>query len=274
MLNVHTRFGDETDEGWPFQKVAENERVGRDAYRAGQPESANPFTDPFDRAQWTVGYKAAAADRVWSSPLVEALIVSSARLAVGFVVSIIIGAFIGALAWRFTAVDDFIGPVLLGLQTLPSVCWVPLAIVASGFTETSILFVLTLGSFSAVAIALRDGLRAIPPLYQQAGRMMGARSWRLYWYVLLPASLPALATSLRQGFSFAWRSLMGAELILTAIPRQGLGMRLSVARDTAGDVSTVMALLIIMILIGMLTDKWVFARIQRAISARFGLVAR
>jgi len=76
------------------------------------------------------------------------------------------------------------------------------------------LLLLVMGSFAAVAISLRDGLRVIPPLYPRAGLMLGAKGWRLYRYVLLPASLPAMATSLRQGFSFAWRSLMGAELIL------------------------------------------------------------
>src|SRR6185436_13582705 len=101
----------------------------------------------------------------WNSNLVQGLIVSSLRLAAGFAVSILIGAIIGALAWRFAAIDDFIGPVLLGIQTLPSICWIPLAIIFFGINEWGILFVLAMGSFSAVAIALRDGLRSIPPLF-------------------------------------------------------------------------------------------------------------
>src|SRR6185295_3592340 len=117
------------------------------------------------------------------------------------------------LIWRIAVVDRFLGPLFLGFQTLPSVCWVPLAVGLFSFSEAGVIFVLMMGSFFAIAIALRDGLRTIPPLYQRAGLMLGARGWRLYRYVLLPASMPALASSLRQGFSFAWRSLMGAEFV-------------------------------------------------------------
>jgi NitT/TauT family transport system permease protein len=284
LLQIQTRFGEPVSTpGWPRQELSEPERAGLAAYRAGQPASANPYAqkpgepelsynEARKEAQWERGYQDGTKN-IFNSPLVEALLVSSVRLGAGFALSIVLGAVIGVLAWRFQPIDDFLGPVLLGIQTLPSICWVPLAMIFFGITEQGILFVLAMGSFSAVAIALRDGLRAIPPLYQQAGRMMGARGWRLYLHVLLPASLPALATSLRQGFSFAWRSLMGAELILTAINFKGLGYRLTIARD-APAVEQVIALLLIMILIGMLTDRWIFAKLQKRISQRFGLLPR
>src|SRR6185369_5744518 len=147
----------------------------------------------------------------------------------------------------------------LGLQTLPSVCWVPLAILFYGLNETAVMFVLVMGSFSAIAIALRDGLTAMPPLYRRAGLMLGASGWKLYRYVLLPASLPAFATSLRQGFSFAWRSLLGAELIL-AVEHKGLGFLLATGRDFA-DVAQVVAVMIVMVMIGMLADRWIFAKL-------------
>src|SRR6185369_6665169 len=132
------------------------------------------------------------------------------------------------------SLDEFLGPVFLGLQTLPSVCWVPLAILTFGINEKAILFVLVMGSFFAIAISLRDGLRTIPPVFRKAGLMLGASGWRLYRYVLLPASLPALASSLRQGFSFAWRSLLGAELIITAKVSHGIGFLLDEARNLSG----------------------------------------
>src|SRR5258706_4114682 len=141
--------------------------------------------------------------------------------------------------WRWKAVLDFLGPPLLGVQTLPSVCWVPMAVLVLGINERAILFVLVMGSFAAIAISLRDGLGPIPQLYPRAGLMLGARGWRLYRYVLLPASLPALATSLRQGFSFAWRSLMGAELILM-VKLHGLGFLLQSGRDFS-DIAQVIA---------------------------------
>ena len=174
--------------------------------------------------------------------------------------------------WRIRALDEFLGPLFLGLQTLPSVCWVPLAILTLGLNERGVLFVVVMGSFFAIAIALRDGLRTIPPIYQRAGAMLGTSGWKMYRYVLLPASLPALASSLRQGFSFAWRSLMGAELIF-AVQRHGLGFLLQMGRDFA-DVAQVIAVMAIMVIIGMLADRLVFGVLEKSIHRRFGLAVQ
>lgn len=239
----------------------------------GMLEVPTAFGNPVATPGWPLlrheADPARPARHVYDSPLVVANLVSLARLAAGFGVSILVGGIAGLAMWRWTALDEFLGPPLLGVQTLPSVCWVPMAVLVLGINEQAILFVLVMGSFAAIAISLRDGLRTIPPLYPRAGLMLGARGWRLYRYVLLPASLPALATSLRQGFSFAWRSLMGAELILM-VKLHGLGFLLQSGRDFS-DIAQVIAVMIVMILIGMLADRWIFAKIQKGVQARFGL---
>ena len=212
-----------------------------------------------------ISYQPAQGDR----PLLEAIGVSLARLFVGFVLSIVLGAALGLLMWRFKTLDEFLGPLFLGLQTLPSVCCVPLAVLLLGLNEKGVLFVVVMGSFFAIAIALRDGLRTIPPIYQRAGAMLGTSGWKMYRYVLLPASLPALASSLRQGFSFAWRSLMGGELIL-AVRHHGLGFLLQTGRDFS-DVAQVVAVMIVMVVIGMMADRWCFALVEKRIHRRFGL---
>jgi NitT/TauT family transport system permease protein len=241
LLNIRTAFGDAVGPGWPRPPAA--------TARPGSVD-ANSF----------------------DSPLVHAILVSAARLLAGFCFSILLGVVLGLAMWRWEELDRFLGPLFLGMQTLPSVCWVPLAVLTFGLNERGILFVLVMGSFFAIAIALRDGLRTIPPLYQRAGLMMGARGWKLYRYVLLPASLPAMTSSLRQGFSFAWRSLMGAELIF-AVERHGLGFLLETGRNFS-DVAQVVAVLIIMVLIGMAADRWGFAKLQQRVQTRFGLAAR
>jgi NitT/TauT family transport system permease protein len=207
--------------------------------------------------------------RIVRSPLISANFVSAWRLVVGFSISIILGTVLGVLMWRWTPFDEFLRPVCLGLQTLPSVCWVPLAILVFGLNEIGILFVLVMGSTFGMAVSMRDGLKAIPPLYRRAGLMMGARKWRLYRFVLFPAGLPALASSLRQGFSFAWRSLMGAELILVA-DHQGLGFLLKTGGDNS-EISQVVAVMIVMVIIGMLADRLAFAPLERRVHTRFGL---
>lgn len=247
MLRIHTAFGNPIrTPNWPFPEE----------------EPTNSAHSSHGTWQRTI--------QVATSPLVRANLISLGRLLAGFGFSILLGGAVGLAMWRWAALDQFLGPPLLGLQTLPSVCWVPLAILLLGINERAILFVLVMGSFCAIAIALRDGLRVIPPLFPRAGLMLGARGWKLYRYVLLPASLPALATSLRQGFSFAWRSLMGAELILV-VEHHGLGFLLQNGRDFS-DVAQVVAVMIMMVVIGMLADRWLFARIQARVQARFGLV--
>jgi NitT/TauT family transport system permease protein len=208
-----------------------------------------------------------------SDTLLFALPISGLRLLVGFALSFFLGGLLGLAMWRFKKLDEFLGPLFLGLQTLPSVCWVPLAILAFHLSEKGILFVLVMGSFFAIAISLRDGLRTIPPLYKQAGLMLGAHGWKLYRYVLLPASLPALSSSLRSGFSFAWRSLMGAELLYTFVDYHGVGYLLHMGREF-NDVSQVIGVMIVMVGVGILVDRFIFARMEKKIYARFGLGSR
>jgi NitT/TauT family transport system permease protein len=272
MLNVKTAFGEPLRPRWPMPRYVPSAsgQQGAAAYHAGRKLADNPNPEySVSAGEWTRGYR--EASHTWyDSELVRANLVSAARLLTGFGLSIGLGTMLGLLMWRWRPLDEFLGPLFLGLQTLPSVCWVPLGMLTFGINETGILFVLIMGSFFAVAIAMRDGLRTIPPLYQQAGQMLGARGWRLYAYVLLPASLPALASSLRQGFSFAWRSLMGAELIMVAVNARGLGYLLSIGREQS-NIAQVVAIMIVMVMIGMAADRWLFAPLQRGISARFGL---
>lgn len=230
------------------------------------------FGEPFG-PDWPKAYQGGfgRTGEVHRGPLIVASLTSAVRLVIGFALSIALGGLIGAAMWRFNDLDEFLGPLFLGVQTLPSVCWVPLGIIFFGLRESGIMFVLVMGSFCAVALALRDGLRTIPPAYQNAGRMLGARGWKLYRYVLLPASMPALAASLRQGFSFAWRSLMGAELLF-AVTNHGLGFELENARNLRG-VQGVIAVMAVMVIIGIVADRWIFAKLERRVLVRFGLVA-
>lgn len=236
--NVRTAFGDDLRPGWPWPAQAPS--------RAARPGS------------------------LVASPLLTALLTSGLRLVAGFAAALALGGSLGLVMWRYRLLDALLGPLFLGLQTLPSVCWVPLAILTVGINERGILLVLILGSAFAVALALRDGLRQLPPIYKKAGMMLGARRWNLYRHVMLPAGMPAVAGSLRQGFSFAWRSLMGAELIFI-VQRRGLGFLLNMGRDFA-DVAQVVAVMMIMVALGMLADQLVFARVERRIRTRFGLV--
>lgn len=212
---------------------------------------------------------ARAQGSFWTSPLVVGIGVSVVRLLIGFAIALCLGVVSGLLLWRSRLIDEAFGPFFLGIQTLPSVCWVPLAVLTFGLHQRSILFVTVMGSAFAIALSLRDGLRTVPPVFHRAGLMLGARGWRFYAYILLPASLPAFVSSLRQGFSFAWRSLMGGELVLILSPN-GLGVLLDHGRSFS-DVAQVIAVMIVMIVLGMVVDRTLLARLEQRIHRRFGL---
>lgn len=202
--------------------------------------------------------------------LPAALAVSGTRLAAGFSLSIVLSIGLGVALRRWQWLDRTLGGFFLGLQTLPSVCWVPLSVLTFGLNETGILFVLVMGSTFAMAIAFRDGLRTIPPIYEKAGLMMGARGWDLYRHIVIPASMPAVVSTLRQGFSFAWRSLMGAELLFM-VRGKGVGYLLYQGREFS-DVAQVVAMMAVMVSVGMLVDRTAFGPLERRVHARFGLI--
>jgi NitT/TauT family transport system permease protein len=201
--------------------------------------------------------------------LASALGVSLLRLAVGFAIAIAIAIPFGFAMAASSLVDRVFGGVFLGVQTLPSVCWAPLAVLTFGLGESGILFVLVMGSAFGIAVSFRDGVKAVSPRYAEIGRMFGARRLALYRRVLFPASLPAFVSSLRQGFSFAWRSLLGAELVIM-LKQKGLGYLLHEGREFA-DLGQVLAVMGAMIVVGIVVDRLVFAPAERRIHARFGL---
>jgi sulfonate transport system permease protein len=260
LMNINTGFGTNLHDNKSWPRLEGQDLVG-----------PIHLDSPDISPRWPHALQVVYA-YVQSTDLLTGTLVSVARASVGFVLSVAAGALLGAAMWRWAWLDEFFGPLFLGLQTLPSVCWVPLAVIVFHLSEKGLMFVLVMGSIFSVAISFRDGLRMIPPLYQRAGRMLGAEGLRLYRHVMLPAALPALAGALRQGFGFAWRSLMGAEMVLHA-DRTGLGLLLDNARNSE-NIAQVLALMMVMVLLGMAADRLAFARIENAIRVRFGLTGR
>jgi len=192
---------------------------------------------------------------------------SMRRAFTGFLLSVIIGTAAGLALSQLKSLSEMMKPLILGIQSLPSVCWVPFAILWFGLTENSILFVVIMGSAFSISIAVESAVRNVNPLYVKAARVMGAKGRVLYFRVILPASLPQLITGLKQGWSFAWRALMSAEVISATI---GLGQALMMGRDLA-DINRVMLIILIIILIGVLIEKFVFSLAEERMLRRIGL---
>jgi sulfonate transport system permease protein len=191
------------------------------------------------------------------------------RALVGYAIAIAIGSVIGLLVARVPIVRKAVGHAILGLQSMPSIAWFPLAILLFQQTEGAILVVVILGAAPAVATGLLAGVDQVQPLLVRVGRVMGARGLQLYRYVILPAALPGYLGGLKQGWAFAWRSLMAGEIIGTVSHQPSLGQQLQLARNFA-DPEQLLALMIVIFFIGVMVDLG-FGFADRAIRRRRGL---
>jgi NitT/TauT family transport system permease protein len=203
--------------------------------------------------------------------LSRAVEVTMRRAGIGFAVSILIGGVIGLSVARVRVLRAGIGSMITGLQTMPSVAWVPLAIVLFQLSERAILFVVVLGAAPSIANGIIDGIDNVPPLLMRAGRVLGARGWSALRYVVVPAALPSVVGGLKQGWAFAWRSLMAGELIAGFPGHIGLGEALNNAAQNADFVSVYEAMIVIFV-IGVVVDAVFFGTILRSIRKRYGLI--
>jgi aliphatic sulfonates family ABC transporter substrate-binding protein len=201
--------------------------------------------------------------------LLPAIGVSLARGGLGFLFSMVVGTVLGLLLARIDWLDRTLGKVVTAIQSLPSVCWFPLALLWFGLSEWSVFFVVALGSVFAVALSVRAGIRSLSPLFARVGTVLGARGMTLWTQVLLPASLPAFLSGARQGWAFAWRSLMAAELLSQSL-RAGVGHLLNTGRDL-NDMPMVAGMILVILLLGLLIDLALFGPAERLIKRRWGV---
>jgi NitT/TauT family transport system permease protein len=175
------------------------------------------------------------------------------------------------LVSRSAILRSAIGSLITGLQTMPSIAWFPLSIVLFKLSETAILFVVVLGAAPAIANGLISGIDQVPPVLLRAGRVLGARGLGAYRHVILPAALPAFVGGLKQGWAFAWRSLMAGELIVVVAGSSSLGQDLQFARELA-DSPWVLSTMVVILVIGIVVDGVFFGTIERGLRERRGLV--
>ena len=186
---------------------------------------------------------------------------------IGFAISVVTGTLLGFLMEHFKFLRRNMRPLVMGVQTLPSVCWVPFSILWFGLSEQAIIFVVVMGSAFSIAIATDNAIHNVPPIYKKAALTMGASQKQIYRKVILHACLPELVSGLKQGWSFAWRALMSGEVMTTCI---GLGQTLITGRNLA-DINQVMLVMIIIVLVGILIDQIFFRSLERSIYKKRGL---
>jgi NitT/TauT family transport system permease protein len=201
--------------------------------------------------------------------LVTSTLVTMKRLLLGYGIGLLFGVPLGLLTSRFRILQDTLGLLALGVQTLPSVCWVPLALLWFGQTEGAMLFVVIMGTLWSVLIAVDNGARNLPPIYVRAARTMGSTGLHTLVKVILPASLPFVVSGMKQGWAFAWRSLMAAEIYVTLLTGYGLGHLLHFGREL-NAMDQVIGVMLVIVVIGLLADKVLFSPWEKFLHRRWG----
>src|SRR5690625_4546253 len=204
---------------------------------------------------------------VMDMSLVLDILASFRHLLIGLMISLVIGTGLGVLLAKITTADETLGAMILALQSVPSIVWVPLAIIWFGFGETSIIFVVVIGGTFVMAMNMRIGIKNVSPIYLKAAKTMGSSGLDLFFKVIIPAAIPHAMTGVRLAWAFSWRALMAAELLSTG---PGLGFTLSYASDF-NNMRLVIGIIIIIGLIGSLVDQFIFHRIEKKILKRWGL---
>ncbi|HEY3010018.1 MAG TPA: ABC transporter permease subunit [Micromonosporaceae bacterium] len=204
-----------------------------------------------------------------TADLWQGLATTMRRALVGFAAAVAVGLALGLAVARIRVLRAAIGSMITSLQTMPSIAWFPLAILLFQLSEQAIFFVVVLGAAPSIANGVIHGVDYIPPLWLRAGRNLGARGPALYRHVIAPAALPAIVAGLKQGWAFAWRSLMAGELLVVIATKTSLGAQLNFAREFSQS-DRLISVMVVILVVGLGVDA-AFGAVDRAIRQRWGL---
>ncbi len=217
---------------------------------------------------------AAALASLWSQacqPLLwQAIVTTLSRAVYGFGLAVLFGLAAGIVVSRNRLIRAAFGPIITGMQTMPAIAWFPFAIIFFGLNTSAIVFVIVIGTAPAIATAVIAGSDHIPPLLLRAAKTMGLKGFALYRHVILPASLPVFVTGLKQGWAFAWRSLMSGELVVIVTNTASIGVLLENAQNMS-DMPAAIAVMIVILTLGIIIDG-LFTFLDNVVRRRWGLV--
>ncbi|ADG82328.1 binding-protein-dependent transport systems inner membrane component [Thermincola potens JR] len=199
---------------------------------------------------------------------VLAITCSLQRLLISYAIAVVIGVAVGILMGKYKVIDETVGSLIVGLQSIPSVVWLPLALLWFGMNEKAIIFITSLGGTWTMIVNTDTGVKSVPPIILRAARTMGAKGTKLFWHVVIPAAVPSIITGMRLAWAFAWRALMAGELLSSGT---GLGQILMMGRNLS-DMSQIVAVMIIIGMIGCLVDNLMFKKVELNIRRRWGLL--
>lgn len=211
-------------------------------------------------------------DQLGQGRITDAIRTSLTHGAVGYAAALAIGTPLGLLIARVRVVRSGIGSLVASLQSLPSVAWVPFALLLFGTNTSMIYFIVIMGAFPSIAGGMVSAIDQTPPLLLNVGRALGARGLAMYRHVIVPAALPGYLAGMKQAWAFSWRSLMAAEIIANAPSDLGLGLGqfLKTGSDNS-DMSQIILGIVVILVVGVAVESLVFAPLTRSVNRRRGL---
>jgi NitT/TauT family transport system permease protein len=201
--------------------------------------------------------------------LPKAVYATGFRLIAGFALVMLLGTAVGIVMVEFRRFGRTMASFGLGLQSFPSIAWVPFAILIVGLNDYGILFVIVMSSTFSVMLSTYSGFRNIPPIYMKAAKNMGARRSSLLLGVMFPAAMPSLITGMRQAWSFAWHALIGAEMLMASV---GLGAILYFGSEFV-RMDQIIASMVTIFVIGLIVDRLIFFRLEQRVRSKWGLTS-
>lgn len=243
------------------EKIGVDDLVSLEDSGAGAGTGIFPLPSEILKFLWTGLFDGSIPGALW---------VTLRRLVLGYAIGFVIAVPLGLILAQSRFMRETLGVLALGFQSLPSVCWVPISLVVFGQDERTILSVVVMGSVWSLMLATENGIRSVPPLYVRAARTMGSKNLHLWARVMFPAALPSIFSGMKQGWAFAWRSLMSAEIYVYILSGIGLGWMLNAGREEM-NVEKVYGVMLVIIVVGLVMDRLCFAPVERWLRERWGL---
>jgi NitT/TauT family transport system permease protein len=177
-------------------------------------------------------------------------IASVYRVAVGFSIALVVGIPIGLWAGWYARGFQAINPLIQALRPISPIAWIPVAVLWFGVKDSSAIFLIALSSFFPIVTGTMTAVQTIPLVYVRSARNYGLDGFLLFRYVVFPACMPQIITSLRIALGIAWMVIVAAEMIAVD---SGLGYLIMDARN-ANYYDRVVGAMITIGLIGITLD--------------------
>lgn len=184
---------------------------------------------------------------------------SLSRVLIGYILAVFVGVFLGFCASWFKIGEAVIKPFYLLFRSIPSLAWIPLAILWFGIGEKSKYFIIFITAVMIIMTNVMDGVKAVSPELLGVARMFGTRENQLFFKVVLPCAIPQIFNGLQVAIGSAWAAVLAAEMVRSS---EGVGW-IILTGQTSMNMTQIFAGIVVIGVIGLL-----LASIMRGIESR------